>query len=56
VRSYQTHPKYKKQFLRTKNYLVHDAEGKAEIGNAVLIQQSRPVSKRKSWALISIEQ
>ena len=55
VRSYQTHPKYKKQFLRTKNYLVHDADEKAVVGNQVTIQQARPVSKRKKWALISVE-
>jgi len=47
VKSYQTHAKYKKQFMRTKNFLVHDEKR--------IIEQSRPVSKRKSWALSSIE-
>lgn len=55
VRSYQTHPKYKKQYLRTKNFLVHDEKQIAKVGDAVLIEQSRPVSKRKTWALTSIE-
>lgn len=55
VRSQLVHPKYKKQYLRTKNYLVHDADEKAKVGNEVTIQQARPTSKRKSWALISID-
>ena len=55
VRSHLIHPKYKKQYLRTKNYLVHDADEKAVVGNEVIIQQARPTSKRKSWALVSIE-
>ena len=55
VKSYQTHAKYKKQFMRTKNFLVHDEKSAAKVGDAVIIEQSRPVSKRKSWALSSIE-
>lgn len=55
VRSYQTHPKYKKQFLRTKNYLVHDEKESAKVGDEVSIVQARPTSKRKTWALTSID-
>lgn len=55
VRSYQTHPKYKKQYLRTKNFLVHDEKGTAKVGDEVSIVQARPVSKRKTWALTNIE-
>ena len=55
VRSYQTHPKYKKQYLRTKNFLVHDEKGAAKVGDEVSIVQARPVSKRKTWALTNIE-
>lgn len=55
VRSYQTHPKYKKQYLRTKNFLVHDEKTEAKVGDEVSIVQARPVSKRKTWALTNIE-
>lgn len=54
VRSYQAHPKYKKQYLRTKNFLVHDEKGEAKVGDEVAIVQARPVSKRKTWALTNI--
>ena len=54
VRSYQTHPKYKKQFLRTTNFLVHDEKGAAKVGDEVSIIQAKPVSKRKTWALTNI--
>ena len=52
VADYRPHPKYKKQYRITKDFLVHDEEGKAQVGDQVLIQQSRPVSKRKSWTLV----
>jgi small subunit ribosomal protein S17 len=55
VRSYQTHPKYKKQYLRTKNFLVHDEKTEAKEGDEVSFAQCRPVSKRKTWALTNIE-
>ncbi|NCP66965.1 30S ribosomal protein S17 [bacterium] len=55
VRSYQTHPKYKKQYLRTKNFLVHDEKTEAKVGDEVSIVQARPVSKRKTWALTNID-
>ncbi len=55
VRSYQTHPKYKKQYLRTKNFLIHDEKTEAKVGDEVSFAQCRPVSKRKTWVLTNIE-
>ena len=55
VNQYRAHPKYKKQFRITSNYLVHDEENKAKDGDEVLIAQTRPKSKKKSWILTSIE-
>lgn len=55
VRSYQTHPKYKKLYMRTKNFLVHDEKAVAKVGDEVSIVQSRPVSKLKTWVLTNIE-
>jgi small subunit ribosomal protein S17 len=53
VREYRAHPKYKKQYLVTKNFLAHDEGGKAQLGDVVSIKQCRPISKRKSWVLIT---
>ena len=51
VNEYRAHPKYKKRYRITKNILVHDEAGKAEVGQVVTIEPCRPVSKRKSWTL-----
>ncbi len=55
VNERRPHPKYKKQYRITTNYLVHDEENKAKDGDEVVITQARPTSKKKSWNLTSIE-
>jgi small subunit ribosomal protein S17 len=52
VNEYRAHPKYKKQYRITKNFLAHDEKEVAKVGDRVVIQQSRPFSKLKSWALV----
>lgn len=49
------HPKYKKMYRITKKFLAHDAKGAAKVGDNVVIQQCRPVSKLKHWELQTIE-
>jgi len=48
------HPKYNKQLRRTAKYKVHDANNTASIGDKVLIQECRPISKDKRWLLKNI--
>jgi small subunit ribosomal protein S17 len=48
------HPKYEKTIVRSSKFHVHDEDNKAKIGDRVLIKQSRPRSKTKSWELVSI--
>jgi len=48
------HPLYKKYFKTTKKYLVHDENSTAELGDKVLIMETRPLSKRKCWRLVEI--
>jgi small subunit ribosomal protein S17 len=47
-----THPLLKKTVRRTKKYHAHDDGNAAKIGDVVRIQECRPVSKTKSWALL----
>lgn len=42
----RTHRKYKKSFLRTKKYLVHDELG-VQVGDLVELLEIRPISKNK---------
>jgi small subunit ribosomal protein S17 len=53
VERYVKHPKYKKYLRRTKKYLVHDAGNTAKVGDVVDITEVRPISKRKSFELVT---
>jgi small subunit ribosomal protein S17 len=45
------HPKYKKYVKRSKRYHVHDAENTCRVGDRVMIEETRPLSKLKRWRL-----
>ena len=49
-----SHPIYSKTMVRTKKYLAHDELEECNIGDKVLVQECRPLSKRKRWKLIEI--
>ena len=48
------HPIYSKTLIKTKKYLAHDELEEANIGDQVLVQECRPLSKRKRWKLMKI--
>ena len=45
------HKLYKKIIKRTKRYHAHDESNQYKIGDKVTIQESRPISKIKSWII-----
>jgi small subunit ribosomal protein S17 len=45
--------KYKKQYKVSKRYKAHDEEGQYHVGDKVVIQETRPISKDKRWIVIS---
>ncbi len=47
------HPKYKKVVRRTTRYMAHDEHG-CGIGDRVRLTETRPLSKRKRWMVVSI--
>ena len=47
------HPLYKKFVSRSKKYAAHDEENRYHAGDAVRIEESRPLSKRKRWIVLS---
>ncbi len=53
VERYVKNPKYKKYMRRTKKYLVHDAGNTAKEGQQVDIRETRPLSKRKHFELVT---
>jgi len=48
------HPFYSKTVIKTKNYLAHDEQNECYIGDQVLLQECRPLSKKKRWKLIKV--
>jgi small subunit ribosomal protein S17 len=52
VNEYRAHPKYKKQYRVTKNFLVHNDGHDVKEGDNVVITPCRKLSKMKSWMLI----
>ena len=47
-----THPLFKKTVRRTKNYHAHDENNTAKTGDFVSIEETRPLSKLKTWILV----
>lgn len=43
------HPKYRKYVRRTQKYLAHDEHGVAGLGDTVVIEECRPLSRLKRW-------
>ncbi len=52
VVEYRAHPKYKKQYRVTKNFLVQNDGFNVKEGDNVVITPCRKLSKRKSWTLV----
>ena len=48
------HKKYKKVITKTKRYAVQDSTFNSAIGDQVRIRETKPMSKTKNWALVSI--
>jgi small subunit ribosomal protein S17 len=45
---------YGKTERKTSKFMVHDETGEAKIGDTVTIVETRPMSRRKRWALKGI--
>ncbi len=47
------HPLYKKFIRRSKKYAAHDEENLCKVGDTVRIIECPPISKRKTWLVVS---
>ncbi len=48
------HRLYGKVIRTTKRYPVHDPENRATLGDLVVIEECRPISKTKHWLLVDV--
>lgn len=54
VESRYPHPIYSKTMVKTKKYFVHDETNECNIGDQILVQECRPLSKKKRWTIVKI--
>lgn len=45
------HPKYGKRHHVTKRYKVHDEKNEAKLGDVIIFEECRPISKDKRWRI-----
>ena len=50
------HPIYKKYIKRSKKYHAHDESDALRVGDKVMIEETRPISKLKTWKVVSNEE
>jgi len=50
-----THPVLTKTVRRTKHYQAHDPQNIYKVGDRVVIEESRPISKTKRWIVVGKE-
>lgn len=48
------HPKFKKVVTQYKKFYAHDEKREAKVGDTVLIEETRPLSKMKNWRLVQV--
>lgn len=48
------HPIYRKFVSKTTKFMAHDEKNECNIGDKVLIMETRPLSKSKNWRLVNI--
>ncbi len=48
------HPVYGKYIRRTSKVMAHDADNECKEGDRVAIAECKPISKNKSWAVVSV--
>ncbi len=48
------HPQYKKVVTSFSKFYAHDEKSEAKVGDVVLIEETRPLSKLKRWRLTQV--
>lgn len=53
ITNLKKHPRYKKYYKVTRRFKAHDEKNEYKMGDVVLIEESRPISKDKRWVIVS---
>jgi len=52
VSRFKSHPLYKKRVKDSRRYKAHDEQNQCKVGDYVQIQETRPLSKDKTWKVL----
>jgi len=53
VTRFKKHPKYLKYFKVKKRFKAHDENNEYKVGDRVIIEETRPISKEKRWKIVA---
>jgi small subunit ribosomal protein S17 len=56
VEKLQMHPFYGRVVKTSKKLMAHDERGECQIGDLVKVMETRPLSKRKHWRVVEIQE
>lgn len=48
------HPRYERVITRSRKLKAHDAANASRVGDRVLIEETRPISRQKRWRIREI--
>jgi small subunit ribosomal protein S17 len=48
------HPRYQRVITRSKRLKAHDEQNASKVGDRVLIEETRPLSKEKRWRILQV--
>jgi small subunit ribosomal protein S17 len=48
------HPRYQRVITRSKRLKAHDERNASRVGDRVLIEETRPLSKEKRWRILQV--
>ncbi len=48
------HPHYERVITRSKRLKAHDEQNASKVGDRVLIEETRPLSKEKRWRILQV--
>jgi len=51
VTRFKKHPRYLKYYKVTKKFKAHDEKNEYKLGDKVIIEETRPLSKEKRWRI-----
>ncbi len=53
VESLKKHSKYLKYYKVSRRFKAHDEENQYQVGDKVIIEETRPLSREKRWTIVA---